>query len=53
MSEESPAAPAVAADAGDSRAAAADPKPDSTTAESAPKQDEGKSLESGENPTGT
>jgi hypothetical protein len=48
MSEESPATPAVAADAGDSRAAAAESKPESTTIEPAQKQDDGKPSETGE-----
>lgn len=45
MSEESPATPAVAADAGDSRAAATDSQPDSTAAESAQKVDDNKTSE--------
>lgn len=54
MSEESPATPAVAADAGDSRAAAAEHKPESTTIVSAQKQDDGKpsETEEKEKPTG-
>lgn len=54
MSEESPATPAVAADAGDSRAAAAESKPESTTIESVQKQDDGKQsdTEEKERPTG-
>lgn len=52
MSEESPATPAVAADAGDSRAAAAETKPDSTVNEAAPKEDEGKTNDVEEKPTG-
>lgn len=48
MSEESPATPAVAADAGDSRAAAAESKPESTTVEPAQKQDDGKPSETEE-----
>ncbi|KAF4982973.1 hypothetical protein F66182_17086, partial [Fusarium sp. NRRL 66182] len=45
MSEESPATPSVAADAGDSRAAAAESKLESTTIESGQKEDEGKQSE--------
>ena len=54
MSDESPATPAVAADAGDSRAAADDNKPETTTAESAQKQDDAKPSEADgkEEPTG-
>jgi hypothetical protein len=54
MSEESPATPAVAADAGDSRAAAAESKPASTTIEPAQKQDDSKpsETEEKEKPTG-
>lgn len=54
MSEESPATPAVAADAGDSRAAAAEPKPESTIVEPVHKQDDSKLSEGEkkEQPTG-
>ncbi|KUL84422.1 hypothetical protein ZTR_08779 [Talaromyces verruculosus] len=48
MSEESPATPTVAADAGDSRAAAAESKPESTTVEPVQKQDDGKASETEE-----
>ncbi|EED16099.1 PWWP domain protein [Talaromyces stipitatus ATCC 10500] len=48
MSEESPATPAVAANAGDSRVAAGESKPDSATAEQAQKQDDGKTTETEE-----